>query len=151
MSKYTKVYVGLDVHKESIAVAYAPDEQGSDVCYLGPIGTRKCDLGKVIRQLQSKAPRLRFVTETLANSQTGKKLLRVRQLIVEGVIGEAKNFHLLSRCRYRRLHRFRIQLFLTAAVINLKRLMKEKTRFIGCRAVSAFIAISNQVGRAISV
>ncbi len=63
MGKYNTLYVGLDVHKESIAVAYAPDEQGLDVCYLGPIGTRQCDVDKLIRQLQSKAPRLRFVYE----------------------------------------------------------------------------------------
>ena len=60
----------------------------------------------------------------LANSPEGKKLLRARQIIVEGLIGEAKNFHLLNKCRYRRLDRFRIQLFLTASAINLKRLLK---------------------------
>lgn len=85
--------------------------------------------------------------ETLVRSQTGRKLLRARQTIVEGVIGEAKNFHLLNRCRYRRLHRFRIQLLLTAAAINLKRLMREKRTRIGCRANSAVAAISTLIGR----
>lgn len=75
--------------------------------------------------------------QTLAQSQTGRKLLRARQIIVEGVIGEAKNFHLLSRCRYRRLHRFRIQLFLTAAAINLKRLMKDRSKKVGSCAIAA--------------
>ena len=81
--------------------------------------------------------------KTLVNSHTGKKLLRARQIIVEGVIGEAKNFHLLSRCRYRRLERFRIQLFLTAAVINLKRLVQEKTKKIDCGAMTAVDHVSH--------
>jgi hypothetical protein len=57
-------------------------------------------------------------------------------------MGEAKNFHLLSLCRYRRLERFRIQLFLTAAAINLKRLVKEKTKKIDCGAMTAVDHVS---------
>ena len=49
MDQYTTLYIGLDVHKGFIAVAHAPDEQGSDACYLGPIGTRKCDIDKLIQ------------------------------------------------------------------------------------------------------
>ena len=63
---------------------------------------------------------------SLAESTFGKKLLQARQIIVEGVIGEAKNLHLLNRCRYRRLDRLKMQLFLTGSVINLKRLIKYK-------------------------
>ncbi len=33
----TMLYVGLDVHKESIAVAYAPDVHGAEVVSLGNI------------------------------------------------------------------------------------------------------------------
>jgi transposase len=58
------LYVGLDVHKESIAVAYAPDERGADVVFLGSIGPRQSDLDKLIRQLQAKgAPTLVFAYE----------------------------------------------------------------------------------------
>jgi transposase len=74
--------------------------------------------------------------QALAQSQRGRKLLRARQIIVEGVIGEAKNFHLLSRCRYRTLHRFRIQLLLTAAAINLKRLMRDASGRIKSGAIA---------------
>jgi hypothetical protein len=74
--------------------------------------------------------------QALAQSPTGKNLLRARQMIVEGVIGEAKNFHLLNRCRYRTLHRFRIQLLLTAAAINPKRLMRDANRRIESRAIA---------------
>ena len=63
MNQYSTLFVGLDVHKDSIAVAYAPEVSGSEVIFLGPIGVRQCDIEKVIRQLHSKAPRLRFVYE----------------------------------------------------------------------------------------
>jgi len=51
------LYVGLDVHTDSITVAYAPDERGAEVVSLGSIGTRQCDLDKLIRKLQGKGPR----------------------------------------------------------------------------------------------
>ena len=57
------LYVGLDVHKDSIAVAYAPEDRGADVVPLGAIGTRQCDIDKVIRRLESKGATLVFVYE----------------------------------------------------------------------------------------
>ena len=57
------LYVGLDVHKESIAVAYAPEERGTEVVSLGAIGTRQCDIDKLIRKLQAKGALLVFVYE----------------------------------------------------------------------------------------
>ena len=57
------LYVGLDVHKESIVVAYAPEERGAEVVSLGSIGTRQCDIDKLIRKLQSKGATLAFVYE----------------------------------------------------------------------------------------
>ena len=46
----TTLYVRLDVHNESIAVAYAVDERGSEVISLGTIGTRQCDIDKLLRR-----------------------------------------------------------------------------------------------------
>ena len=57
------LYVGLDVHKESIAVATVAEQQGAEVISLGSIGTRQCDIDKLIRRCQSKASRLVFVYE----------------------------------------------------------------------------------------
>jgi transposase len=57
------LYVGLDVHKDSIAVAYAPEERGTEVVSLGAIGPRQCDIDKLIRKLQSKGATLVFVYE----------------------------------------------------------------------------------------
>ena len=59
----TTLYVGLDVHKDSIAVAYAPEARGMEIVSLGNVGTRQCDIDKLIRSLQSKARRLLFAYE----------------------------------------------------------------------------------------
>src|SRR2546422_6628276 len=55
------LYVGLDVHKDSIAVAYAPEDRGAEVVSLGSIGTRQCDVDKLIRKVQAKRATLVFV------------------------------------------------------------------------------------------
>jgi transposase len=59
----TTLSVGLDVHKDSISVAYASDASREEPVFLGPIGTRQCDIDKMIRRLQSKASRLVFAYE----------------------------------------------------------------------------------------
>jgi transposase len=56
-------YIGMDVHKESIAVAYVAKDHNAEVLYLGSIGTRQGDLDQLVRQLQSKAKHLVFVYE----------------------------------------------------------------------------------------
>jgi transposase len=53
----------MDVHKESIAVAYVAQAHGAEVISLGTIGTRQCDIDKLLRQLQSKSKQLVFVYE----------------------------------------------------------------------------------------
>ena len=57
------LYVGLDVHKDSIAVAYAPEDRGAEVRSLGAIGARQCDIDKLIRRLESKGATLVFAYE----------------------------------------------------------------------------------------
>ena len=51
------------MHKDSIAVAYVPEERGAEVVSLGAVGPRQCDIDKLIRKLQSKGARLVFVYE----------------------------------------------------------------------------------------
>jgi transposase len=63
MRHSSTLYVGLDVHKESIAVAYVAQAHHAEVVSIGNIGTRQCDIDKLIRQLQSKSPHLVFVYE----------------------------------------------------------------------------------------
>ena len=63
MGNDTPLFVGLDVHKDSIAVAYAQGQSADPPVYVGAIGTREADLTKLIRRLQSKTPTLRFAYE----------------------------------------------------------------------------------------
>ena len=63
MSQSTTLFVGMDVHKDTIAVAYVAQEHGAEVTYLGTIGTRQCDIDQRIRKRQSKAQHLIFLYE----------------------------------------------------------------------------------------
>jgi transposase len=63
MNQSNTLYIGMDVHKEAIAVAYIAKEHDAEVVYLGTIGTRHVDIDHLIRKLQSKATHLVFVYE----------------------------------------------------------------------------------------
>ena len=63
MKHPTTLFVGLDVHKDSISVAHVPEDRSTDVTFVGPIGTRQCDIDRLVRRLQSKASRLIFAYE----------------------------------------------------------------------------------------
>src|SRR2546426_9381836 len=63
MAHSSTLFIGLDVHKETIAVAYVAEEREAEVVSLGPIGTRQCDIDKLIRKLQAKGKTLHFVSE----------------------------------------------------------------------------------------
>ena len=54
-------FIGMDVHKDAIAVAYVAQDHGAEVAYLGTIGTRQCDIDPRIRTMPSKATYLVFV------------------------------------------------------------------------------------------
>ncbi|MDR8051363.1 IS110 family transposase, partial [Burkholderia cenocepacia] len=55
------LYVGLDVHKESITAAYAFGM--GEVELLGKVGTTKTDIDRLCKRLQSKASRICIVYE----------------------------------------------------------------------------------------
>jgi transposase len=63
MAQASTLFIGLDVHKESIAVAYVAEEREAEVVFLGTIGTRQCDIDKLIRKLQAKGKQLHLVYE----------------------------------------------------------------------------------------
>ena len=58
MPEITPVFVGLDVHKETISVAYAAGDRAAQPQFLGQIGTRQCDIDKLLRQLRSRSRQL---------------------------------------------------------------------------------------------
>jgi hypothetical protein len=51
MAKSTPLFVGLDVHKDSIAVAHATGGQSEPPVFVGAIGTRQADLDRLIRRI----------------------------------------------------------------------------------------------------
>ncbi|MFP3558087.1 IS110 family transposase [Paraburkholderia sp. SIMBA_049] len=61
MENDSTLYVGLDVHKDSITVAYALGT--GEVELLGRIGTTQTDIDRLCKRLQSKARRIRVVYE----------------------------------------------------------------------------------------
>src|SRR2546426_5344177 len=63
MHQSSTLYIGMDVHKESIAVAYVAKDHGAEVIALGTFGTRQCDIDMLIRKLHSKSKHLVFVYE----------------------------------------------------------------------------------------
>jgi transposase len=72
--------IGMDVHKESIAVASVAQEHHAEVISLGALGTRQCDIDQFIRNMPSKSKHLVFVSEAgpcgywLSRSRTKKRL-----------------------------------------------------------------------------
>src|SRR3989442_9189428 len=63
MAHTSTLFIGLDVHKETIAVAYVAEEREAEVVSLGTIGTRQCDIDKLLRKLQAKSKKLHLVYE----------------------------------------------------------------------------------------
>ncbi len=61
MSQSSTLFIGMDVHKETIAGAYVAQAHGAEVTSLGTIGTRQCDIDQLIRKMPSKAQHLIFV------------------------------------------------------------------------------------------
>ena len=63
MAPTSRLFIGLDVHKETIAVAYVGEEREAEVISLGAIGTRQKDIDALVRKLQGKGQQLHFVSE----------------------------------------------------------------------------------------
>src|SRR5476649_2156723 len=69
MEHDSTVYVGLDVHKESITAAYAVGM--GEVELLGKIGTTKTDIDHLCKRLQSKARHVNVVYEAGPSGVSG--------------------------------------------------------------------------------
>jgi transposase len=63
MRQSSTLDIGLDVHKDSMAVAYVAQEHGAEVLDLGAIGPRQCDIDQLIRKMPSTAPHLIVIDE----------------------------------------------------------------------------------------
>lgn len=63
MAQSTPLFVGLDVHKDSIAVAHATGDSATPPVLVGAIGSRQADLDQLLRRLRSKAAALTVAYE----------------------------------------------------------------------------------------
>jgi transposase len=63
MPENTTLFVGLDVHKDSISVAYAESDRSAAPHFLGSIGSRHSDVDSMVRRLLSKGAELAFAYE----------------------------------------------------------------------------------------
>ena len=63
MPQSSTLYVGMDVHQESIAVAYVAKAHDAEVIYLGTIGTRQADIDQLVRTAAIQSQHLVFVYE----------------------------------------------------------------------------------------
>lgn len=62
-----------------------------------------------------------------SESEEGRVQFRLRKTVIEGLFGQAKNFHGLSRAKFRGLEKLKIQVPLTATALNLKKLVRYLT------------------------
>jgi transposase len=63
MAQSTPLFVGLDVHKDSIAVAHATGDSAAPPVFVGAIGSRQADLDQLLRRLRSKSAALTVAYE----------------------------------------------------------------------------------------
>ncbi len=63
MAEGSTLLIGLDVHKESIAVAYGSGEREAEVGFRGTSGSRQCDLDELVRKRQAKGKTRHLVYE----------------------------------------------------------------------------------------
>jgi transposase len=75
--------------------------------------------------------------QAACNSGFGRKLLKLRHTLLEGLFGQAKNFHGLGRARWRGLGNMFIQSLLIATVLNVKKLLSSSRRAASSVAASA--------------
>ena len=78
MAQSTSLFVGLDVHKDSIAVAHAVGGSAEPPVFVGAIGPRQADIDQLLRRLQGRTKALTFAYEK-------RMLARGRRAVAESV------------------------------------------------------------------
>jgi transposase len=63
MAQSRTLCIGMDVHKDTIAVTYVAPDHGAEVPSIGTIGTRQGDSEQLLRKMPAKATHLIFVYE----------------------------------------------------------------------------------------
>jgi len=107
----------------------------------------KCTTGRVNRQIQrSWGAEISDRARAHVASRLGQRRLRRRQVLSERIMADLKSKHGFERAQFRRRPSVQIQALLTAAVINLKQLAKQRPEAQSGRAL-AVIRTSRQAIR----
>ena len=75
--------------------------------------------------------------QAACSSSLGRKLLKIRHTLLEGLFGQGKNYHGLGRARWRGLDNMLIQSLVIATVLNVKKLLSSSRRTASSVAASA--------------
>jgi len=108
--------------KTNCKAYYSGNKETCQNCSLGNqcIGSTSPD---AVRQVTRYDSPYSDRAKALCNSSLGSRLFRLGQTCIEGLFGQAKSLHGLTRARWRRLFNMHIQTLLTATVLNLKKLV----------------------------
>ncbi len=114
--------------------------KGKYTCANCPLKAQ-CTTGRVNRQLQrSWGAKISDRARAHVASRVGQRRLRRRQVVSERIMADLKSKHGFERAQFRRRPSVQIQALLTAAVINLKQLVKQRPEAQSGRALAAIQA-----------
>ncbi len=109
----------------------------------------QCTTGRVNRQLQrSWGAEISDRARVHVASRLGQRRLRRRQVVSERIMADLKSKHGFERAQFRRRPSVQIQALLTAAVINLKQLVKRRPEAQSGREIAVIEASRHALRRA---
>ncbi len=112
----------------------------------------QCTTGRVNRQLQrSWGAEISERARVHVASRLGQRRLRRRQVVSERIMADLKSKHGFERAQFRRRPSVQIQALLTAAVINLKQLVKQRPEAQSGRAATLVAGLRSHFRDAYSV
>jgi len=101
-----------------------------------------CTAGRVNRQIQrSWGAEISDRARAHVASRRGQRRLRRRQIVSERIMADLKSKHGFERAQFRRRPSVQIQALLTAAVINLKQLVKRRPEAQSARATKLVLGL----------
>jgi len=111
----------------------------------------QCTTGRVNRQLQrSWGAEISDRARVHVASRRGQRRLRRRQIVSERIMADLKSKHGFERAQFRRRPSVQIQALLTAAVINLKQLVKRRPEAQSGSALTPITRLITALGDAYS-